>query len=332
MVLTTPSTSNNMYVSVVIPVYNGEEFLAEAIESVLNQTHREFELILVNDGSTDNSLGIMQSYAKKDPRIRVISHANKGRCLAFNDGVKEAKYEWIARLDADDVYLPDKIEKQLEFIRNNPGVTLLGTRGYHIDGQGRRLGLMGTDGPYSEQEFCDYMHTNSPIFYIFSSVIMKKSAFLDVGGLRKEIQQAEDLDLFNRLSEKGYLLLKIKEPLVLYRVHETSISASKYLEQRMYYKFVRERMIARRQGKSEPTLEEFLQYRKMRPFYFRLNSTRKDYGKYFYRMAALNYANRNYIKAGFFYLASMMLHPDHAVPRLMIQKVLPAFKRAPLHD
>ena len=311
-----------MFVSIVIPAYNCEEFLSIAIDSVLDQTHKEFELMLVNDGSTDNTLGIMEVYQKKDSRIRVISHENKGRCQAFNNAVKNAKYEWIARLDADDVFLPHKLEKQIKCLRDNPNISVLGTRGYHINAYGRRLGLMGTDGPYSEKEFQGYMQTNSPIFFIFSSVIMRKSSFMSVGGLRKEFPQAEDFDLFNRLSENGNLLLKLKDPLVLYRVHEKSVSASKYLEQRLFYKFARDRMLSRRRGEQEPTLEQFLDYRKQRPLYLRMNSTRKDYGKYFYRISALNYASGKLFKTGTFYLFSMVLHPEHAIPRLILQKAI----------
>ncbi len=138
-----------MYISVVIPVFNGEAYLAEAIDSVLNQTHQDFELILVNDGSTDNSLRIMQEYAVRDGRIRIIDQENQGRCEAFNRGLEVAEYEWVARLDADDVYLQDKIEKQLAFVKMNPQVFLVGTQGFHIDKDGRKLSLMGMDGPFS---------------------------------------------------------------------------------------------------------------------------------------------------------------------------------------
>ncbi len=106
-----------MKVSVVIPVHNGEKYLAQAIESVLAQTFRDFELLIVDDGSTDGSRAIMDRCARRDARIRILSQANRGVSAAGNLGFEEARGEWVARLDADDVFLPDKLERQIAFIR-----------------------------------------------------------------------------------------------------------------------------------------------------------------------------------------------------------------------
>jgi len=315
-----------MQISVVIPVFNGEAFLAEAIDSVLNQTYQDFELILVNDGSTDNSLKIMQNYAAIDKRIKIISQENQGRCEAFNRGLNASKSEWVARLDADDVFLPNKLEKQVDFIKRNPQTVLVGTQGYHIDKYGRKLSLMGIDGPFTQSEYETYLRQNKPIFFIASSVLMRRDKVLAVGGMRKEMLQAEDLDLWNRVAEQGGTCLKIPEPLVLYRIHEGSISTRDYLAQRMYYKWVRDCMIARRSGQQEPSLAEFLEIRKRRPWYKKINSFRKDYGKYFYRMAALNYAMKKYVKCIFYYISSAIIHPEHAIPRVIQQSPMHFFK------
>ncbi len=146
---------------------------------------------------------------------------------------------------------------------------------------------------------------------------MRRDKVLAVGGMRKEVLQAEDLDLWNRVAELGGSCLKIPEPLVLYRIHEGAISTRDYIAQRMYYKWVRDRMIARRSGQREPTLDEFIAQRKQRPWYKKVNSFRKDYGKYFYRMAALNYAKKEYTNCIIYYLSSVFIHPDHAILRLV---------------
>lgn len=96
---------NNPTISVVISVYNGEKYLSEAIESVLNQTYKDFEFIIINDGSTDNSLEIIKKYQNQDERIVLISRENKGLVSSLNEGIEKAKGKYIARMDADDICL-----------------------------------------------------------------------------------------------------------------------------------------------------------------------------------------------------------------------------------
>ncbi|HEX9156410.1 MAG TPA: glycosyltransferase family A protein, partial [Syntrophales bacterium] len=109
-----------MKVSVVIPVHNGEKYLSQAVESVLDQTHRDLELLVVDDGSTDSSAAIIRRFALKDRRVRVLTQENLGVAAAGNRGLQEAGCEWVARLDADDVFLPGKLERQVGFLRRNP--------------------------------------------------------------------------------------------------------------------------------------------------------------------------------------------------------------------
>ena len=109
-------------------VYDGERFLREAIDSILTQTFHDFEFIIVNDGSTDGSAAILDSYAKSDARLRVYDQANRGQCASDNRGCKLARGKYIARMDADDVSTPDRLEKQIAFLENHPKVGLLGGR------------------------------------------------------------------------------------------------------------------------------------------------------------------------------------------------------------
>lgn len=112
-------------VSVIMPVYNGEKYLQEAIDSILNQTFGDFEFIIINDGSTDKTLEIIKSYS--DPRIRVISQENKGIIHSLNKGISESRGKYIARMDADDISLPDRFKRQSDFLEANPEIGLLGT-------------------------------------------------------------------------------------------------------------------------------------------------------------------------------------------------------------
>src|SRR5438045_8388133 len=113
-------------VSVLMSVYNGQEFLCEAIESVSTQSYRDFEFLIIDDGSTDGTPEILRKYAAADERIRVHRHENRGRAESLNVGIELARGEYIARMDADDVALPERLRQQLEFLEGHPDVGLLG--------------------------------------------------------------------------------------------------------------------------------------------------------------------------------------------------------------
>jgi len=115
-------------VSIVMSVYNAQKYLDEAIESILNQTYSNFEFIIINDGSTDKSLEIIENYAKKDSRIIVINRENKGLIYSLNEGIRKANGKYIARMDADDISLPQRLEKQVEFMEKNKNIGICGTQ------------------------------------------------------------------------------------------------------------------------------------------------------------------------------------------------------------
>jgi glycosyltransferase involved in cell wall biosynthesis len=221
-----------MKVSVVIPVYNGEKYLAQAIESVLAQTFRDFELLIVDDGSTDGSRAVMDRYARRDARIRILSQENRGVSAAGNLGFGEARGAWVARLDADDIFLPDKLERQIAFIRQHPDVCIVGTLGYFINHAGKIIGLVNSDGPFTRTEFERMAGRCEPVFFVHSSTLMHRETVLAVGGYREQFIQAEDVDLWLRMAEKGHLLLKMPEPLLLYRLHGESLTMKRNAEQK----------------------------------------------------------------------------------------------------
>ena len=129
--------SEHVPISVVMSVYNSEKYIIEAIESVLSQTFNDFEFIIVNDGSTDNSLSLIKSI--NDPRIKIIDQENKGLSKALNIGINIAKGKYIARLDADDIALPTRFEKQYKFLENNPECVALGTEAIYTTEDGKEL-------------------------------------------------------------------------------------------------------------------------------------------------------------------------------------------------
>jgi len=308
-----------MRISVIIPVYNCEKYIGEAIESVLHQTFKDFELVIVDDGSTDETPEIVDRYAQLDDRIRVIHQENTGRCGSINRGILESRYEWIARLDADDLFLPKKLEIQVNFLSEHPYIKVLGSYYYHIN-PGKKIIGINREGPVTLEEFQLHLKNNIPITVNPSSVVMHKGTVLDVGLYRAQFKQAEDIDLWNRIAEQGNIILKVPKPLVMARIHEGSISVQRYMEQRIMYKWCRECMFARRNGEPEPTLEEFLRKSKDRPILVTLNSYRKDFAKLCYKKAAYNYATGKYLNTLTYLAGAAMLQPVYTVRRVLRQR------------
>ena len=125
-------------VSIIMPVYNGEKFLKEAIESILSQTFTDFEFIIVNDGSIDSSLKIIREYANRDSRIKIIDQKNTGIIGALNNALKASKGTYIARMDSDDISNPDRLKKQIEYIEKE-NAYLCGTWAISIDKNGKEI-------------------------------------------------------------------------------------------------------------------------------------------------------------------------------------------------
>ena len=208
-------------VTVLLPVFNAEGFLAEAIQSVLNQTLKDFELVLINDGSTDQSLEIMREYAHQDSRIRLVTRANKGLVATLNEGLDLAQGKYIARLDGDDICLLHRLEKQVAFLSANPSYALCASSAHIIDQYGRKIGRWPDLG-HSDTEVKMSMR--------FSSVFPHSSVCFNADIIRtnhfyycQEYYPAEDFELFNRIAETHSVHV-IEEPLLLWRSHPTSIS------------------------------------------------------------------------------------------------------------
>lgn len=206
-----------MLLSVVMSVYNGEQYLAEAISSVLTQSFREYEFIIIDDGSEDDSLHIINSF--NDSRIKLISQKNSGLSVALNRGVKAAKGTYIARMDADDICLPGRFKSQLAKLKERDSLVLVGSNATLIEEGGEIIG--GTQLPESDRDIRGTFPGNP---YYHSTVIYKKETFLKCGGYNEEIRHHfEDLLLWQCMAKHGELL-NMEEPLLKYRLVPGSIS------------------------------------------------------------------------------------------------------------
>jgi glycosyltransferase involved in cell wall biosynthesis len=202
-------------------VYNGGRFLAPAIESILDQTFEDFEFIIVDDGSEDGSSSIIAKYAEIDSRVVVISRENRGLVYSLNEAIGVAKAEFIARMDADDISLPDRFKKQITFLRENPHVVCVGGRPIVIDENSFELICFSVplDSDFIEEQLLDGMCRLE-----HSATMYRRSTFQRVGGYREDYHPAEDLDLWLRMSEIGKIA-NLDEPVIKYRYVSTSISA-----------------------------------------------------------------------------------------------------------
>ncbi len=207
-------------VSALMPVYNAEPYLAEAVESILGQTFADFEFLIVDDGSTDRSRTILERYAARDGRIRLTSRPNTGHTVAMNELLGLARGEFVARMDADDVALPQRLARQVDYLRVHRDVVCVGTAVHFIDAAGRYLrdGHPGMDHEAIQQRA---LAGDCPLNH--PSVMMRRAAVQAVGGYHPEFEPAEDLDLWLRLGEVGRLT-NLPEVLMKYRQHARSFS------------------------------------------------------------------------------------------------------------
>ena len=215
-------------ISVIMSVYNGEQFLKEAIDSILCQTYRNFEFIICNDCSTDSSVGILRKYAEMDNRIVLLENeTNIGLAASLNKCMAVARGAFLARMDCDDRSLPNRLEVQLEWLQRNPDVCALGTAVEYIDDNGRVFGrsALGSGKRYG----LDGAVRRSVL--VHPSVMMRKDAVFAVGcySVNDLTTRAEDYDLWCKLCENGGMLANTNEILFQYREDESNIVKRKYV-------------------------------------------------------------------------------------------------------
>jgi glycosyltransferase involved in cell wall biosynthesis len=213
--------SNNPAISVILPVFNGEAYLREAIDSILNQSFTDFELLIINDGSTDCSQEIINSY--QDSRIELIHNPiNLGLVGALNAGIDKARGKYLARQDQDDISEPNRL--QLQFARMEQG---------HIDLCGTRWSTMQPDGkiisdaqiPFSEDSIFACLATTVP--FAHGSVMMRKSFMREHHLQYEKTYLAEDYSLWIRFAQAGARLANLDQSLYRYRIHPQSLSSTK---------------------------------------------------------------------------------------------------------
>jgi len=302
-------TKNTTFVSVLMTTYNSEKYVSETIKSVVNQTYKNWEFIIIDDASTDGTYDIITSASFSDDRIKIFRlDKNHGQSYALNFGLKKSSCDLIARIDNDDLMARDRIEKQVSYMNRYPEVAVVGTYVNYIDSQGRFLSRGKTDFT-STEEIADKIKNNELVGFNHPTVMMRKEIILKLGGYRSEYWPADDIDLWNRILENGYRIEIIPEYLTDYRIHSGSVTIYSVKNSFLKAKFVKHNLIRRRSGKQEITFNDFLVLFNETNLLKKVNSFRKLYGQIFYKKAVFEWASRNKIKFLYNLIISLILNP-----------------------
>jgi hypothetical protein len=213
--------SDSPLLSVLMPVYNAAPYIEKAVDSILSQDFRDFEFVIVNDGSTDDSLQILERYRGLDRRIVLINRPNAGMVAALNHGASASRGQYIARMDADDVSTPGRLQSQIAYLTNAQDVVCLSGNFEYMDSKGRPLTVIRLpDNPREIERLALAGHP--PLCH--GCAMMRRDALMAIGGYDASLWPAEDVDLYLRLMEIGRLA-NLQQVLLRVRLHGKSIGA-----------------------------------------------------------------------------------------------------------
>jgi glycosyltransferase involved in cell wall biosynthesis len=313
---------------VLMPAFNASAYLGAAIESVLSQTVRDLQLLVIDDGSKDDTLAIAKSCAARDTRVRVETQPNAGIAHTLNRGLEMLDgHEWVFLMHADDLMTPNRLERQSAFIASaDPKLAVSSSLVYYINGDGETIGTGRS--PFTDPAAIDAAVARSEmIAFNHPACALRRSAVLEVGGYRQDFWPAEDCDLWSRIVERGYRVAVQDEYLLKYRIHGTSASISRARLMQQKTIWLERCIVARRAGQAEPTWTQFQAERKNVAWPTRLNHSRQELGRTFYQAAIHHVSTRNYLKLVPTLAAAAALEPGLVLSRVL-PRILPRRMRA----
>ncbi|MEZ5743941.1 MAG: glycosyltransferase [Sphingomonadaceae bacterium] len=238
-------------ISVAMSVYNGERFLPESIESVLGQTFGDFEFLILDDGSRDSTAEIVHAYAAKDARIRPIIRENRGLIASLNQLIAESRAPVIARMDDDDISMPDRFARQIAFLESNPDHGVVGSWSQDIDTAGSPVSGVSRDHPVTHEAMLASIARGEQLI-CHPSAMFRKAVVDSVGGYHAAFRHCEDLDLWLRLASVTNLA-NIPERLVRYRRSPDQVSCRHATEQQIGTVVAHLAYAERKAGRPDPT-------------------------------------------------------------------------------
>lgn len=239
--------------SVAMSIYNGERFLAAAIESVLAQTFGDFEFLILDDGSTDATPRIVREFAARDSRIRPIIRENRGLVASLNELLHEARAPLVARMDADDICEPERFASQVAFLDANPDYGVIGCRSHDIDENDAPYRVSGPEHPDTHEAFIAAIKARHPLL-CHPAVMYRRELVLSMGGYHAAFRHCEDLDLWLRLASVTKLA-SLPQRLIRYRHYPDQVSQRHVTEQQTGAAIALLAWKEREAGRPDPTAD-----------------------------------------------------------------------------
>ena len=299
-------------VSVVIPTLNAMPYITQAIESILTQTYKHFEIIIVDGGSTDGTVEYVRGLISNGYPVRVV-HQLKGKIgAAHNLGIEAARYEWIACLDADDVSYPERLERQIAFLERYKDIAFVSSDVEYIDILGKPIGIikkhhLTTPSPYYDP----YKDGNTP----HQAALYSKEAVLSIGGYR-DFPQGEDYDLFLRLSEK-YKLGFLPEVLVGSRILDAGLTVKEFELQRIYWKYAKH--CAERRRLNLPEIDFELWYKDNQEWIRRKYQEWK--GQKLFTLAGVAFTQRKWWQGIRYSMKAILFNPRYVLRKMQTYRI-----------
>jgi GT2 family glycosyltransferase len=234
-------------ISVIMPVRNGKAWLRDAIESVLRQDFDDYEFLIVDDGSDDDTARILADFARRDSRICLLTQAPLGIVMALNRAIAAARAPYLARLDADDIAKPERLVRQFAFMQAHADIGLVGSWAEKIDGDGKVIGRLTP--PTDAVRLTRSLGRANP--FIHSSVMMRTELVRRMGGFRAAFRAAEDYDLWFRMAEVAGIA-NLPEYLIRYRWHGSNLSQVDAIRQSFSVRLAQRSAAGRRDGATDP--------------------------------------------------------------------------------
>lgn len=297
-----------MILTVTLPVYNAMPHLRAAVESVLNQSYRDFDFLIIDDGSTDGSTGYLRSLC--DPRINLTVRENRGLGMTLNELFRNSRTEYVARMDADDISEPHRLEKQMAFLRDHGDVVMLGSGIVFIVGDRVVEGVR----PLTEHSQIRQRLLQKRPGVNHPTLVVKRDAWARVGGYRFA-GAGEDLDFCLRVCDIGRVA-NLPEALYHYRLGKESLTFKNSAETNRGYAFAVACAKARERGTIEPDLEQFQEAWLRQPIYSRAAQMAAAAGESFYRLSIIRRAEGRSFVSRVYLAAAALCLPRVALSRL----------------
>jgi len=305
--------------SVIMSVKNGEKFLHKAIDSILNQTFKNFEFIIINNDSSDNTQEILENFIKKNSRIKTLKNFNNETLYqARIKAIKEAKYEWCALMDADDECHPLRFQKQVDFINYTEfeNLAVVSTYGKYIN-KNSTIVANFFSGPKDINQFKNIFSNNDSFAIIDPSSIIKKDIFFKIGGYL-ENNIAADLDFYYKIAEAGYLIQTIASPLYYYRIHGGGYGVKNTMKQCKATHLLNYNMRLRRSGKEEIT-EQHFNTNFWNKASYRIPRKILDYSKTYYKISTRSFIEKKIFTFFLNIILAFLFSPRYVLKKIYQQ-------------